>query len=59
MLQELSDVSFLTPFISLTGSLSDAWREELKELAARVSASFSTEMAQKEVVSFSYCERDT
>ncbi|XP_067409055.1 protein TBATA isoform X2 [Emydura macquarii macquarii] len=33
----------------IQGSLSDAWREELKELAARVSASFSTEMAQKEV----------
>ncbi|XP_067409054.1 protein TBATA isoform X1 [Emydura macquarii macquarii] len=40
--------SNLVPRLTV-GSLSDAWREELKELAARVSASFSTEMAQKEV----------
>ncbi|XP_030425840.1 protein TBATA isoform X3 [Gopherus evgoodei] len=39
----------LSPHPMIKGSLSDAWREELRELAARVSASSSTEMEQKEV----------
>ncbi|XP_053892135.1 protein TBATA isoform X3 [Malaclemys terrapin pileata] len=33
----------------IQGSLSDAWREELRQLAARVSASSSTEIEHKEV----------
>ncbi|XP_077678973.1 protein TBATA [Eretmochelys imbricata] len=41
--------SNLVPRLTV-GVLSDAWREELRELAARVSASSSTEMEQKEVV---------
>ncbi|KAG6937297.1 thymus, brain and testes associated [Chelydra serpentina] len=41
--------SNLVPRLTV-GSLSDAWREELRELAARVSASSSTEMEHKEVV---------
>ncbi|XP_043374572.1 protein TBATA isoform X4 [Dermochelys coriacea] len=41
--------SNLVPRLTV-GALSDAWREELRELAARVSASSSTEMEQKEMV---------
>uniref|UniRef100_A0A674HY49 Thymus, brain and testes associated n=1 Tax=Terrapene triunguis TaxID=2587831 RepID=A0A674HY49_9SAUR len=40
--------SNLVPRLTV-GSLSDAWREELRELAAKVSASSSTEMEHKEV----------
>ncbi|XP_019363360.1 PREDICTED: protein TBATA [Gavialis gangeticus] len=42
--------SNLVPRLAI-GSLSEAWREELKELAARVSAASCKEMEKKEVIS--------